>query len=100
MTDHISIGSVAVAKIKTAACFVGELGVCFGSSIFEGQPVYGFIFETGRFMVFNTDEAAQALKMTGRRCEAIADYKYAGDAPLKMDFRAGRFAGAFASLKH
>jgi hypothetical protein len=99
MSSRISIGTVAVAKYNTDACFIGELGVCYGSSDFEGQPVYGFIFETGRFVVFTAEGAAQTLTLTGRVCESVADYRYGGDAQLRMDFRAGRFNPAFPALK-
>jgi hypothetical protein len=95
MNAEILVGSSAVAKLKTDACFVGELGVCYGVSDVDGHPVWGFIFETGRFMVLAEESLAQALKLTGRVCEAVAGYSYAGDAPLKADFRAGRFAPAF-----
>ncbi len=99
MTAEILIGSIAVAKLKTDACFIGELGVCYGVSDVDGRPVWGFIFETGRFMVLAKESLAQALKLTGRVCEAVAGYTYAGDAQLKSDFRAGRFSLAFPSLK-
>ena len=95
MTSEIRIGSIAVAQLKTDACFIGEVGVCHGVSDFDGQKVYGFVFETGRFIVLTSDDAAQALNITGRICEAVADYVYAGDAQLKADFRVGRFAPAF-----
>jgi hypothetical protein len=45
------------------------------------------------------DDAAQVLNITGRICETVSDYAYAGDAQLKTDFRAGRFALAFPLLK-
>jgi hypothetical protein len=99
MTTDISIGSIAVAKLKTDACFVGELGVCFGKSVFEGQAVYGLIFETGPFMIFSADEVAQVLNVIGRICEAVAGYRNANDAQLKVDYRVGRFAAAFPPLK-
>jgi len=95
MTSEIRIGSVVRAKCATEVCFIGELGVCYGISDFEGQKVYGFIFETGRFIVLSLDDAAQALSITDRICEAVADYAYAGDAQLKTDFHKGRFAAAF-----
>jgi hypothetical protein len=95
MTSEIQIGSVAVAERVTEACYIGEVGVCYGVSDFEGRKVYGFIFETGRFIVLTPDDAAQALKMSGRICEAVADYVYTGDVQLKADFRAGRFTPAF-----
>jgi hypothetical protein len=95
MTSEIQIGSVAVAERVTEACYIGEVGVCYGVSDFEGQKVYGFVFETGRFIVLTPDDAAQALKMSGRICEAVADYVYTGDVQLKADFRAGRFTPAF-----
>jgi hypothetical protein len=66
MTSEIRIGCVVVAKCARGACFIGELGVCYGVSDFEGQKVYGFVFETGRFIVSSSDDAAQALNITGR----------------------------------
>jgi hypothetical protein len=99
MTLNIPIGAIAVAKITTPACFAGEVGVCYGASNVEGQAAYGFIFETGRFKVFTADEVTAALILNGRASEAIANYKYSNDAQLKADFRAGRFATAFPSLK-
>ena len=47
MTSEIHIGSVAVVKCVTEACFIGEVGVCYGVSDFEGQKLCGFVFETG-----------------------------------------------------
>jgi hypothetical protein len=95
MKIEIRIGSVAAAKCSTEACFIGEVGVCYGISDFEGHKVYGFVFETGRFIVLTSDDAAQALSIPGRICEAVSDYTFAGDAQLKADFRAGRFTPAF-----
>jgi hypothetical protein len=95
--NNIRIGSVVVAKCATKGCFVGEVGVCYGLSEFEGQKVYGCIFETGRFIVLSSDDVAQALNITGRICEAVADYRFAGNAQLKTDFRTGRFAAALPS---
>jgi hypothetical protein len=99
MTSEISIGSIAVAKLRTDACFVGEVGVCYGIGDFEGQAVSAFIFETGRFMVFTAETVSQALSLIDRICEAAADYSYTNDAQLKTDFRAGRFAAAFPALR-
>ncbi len=99
MTTEIQIGSIAVAKLGTSSCFPGEIGVCYGAAVSEGQPVFGFIFETGRFAVFAADDAARALKLTGRVSEAIAGYEYANDGQLTADFRTGRFAAAFPAVK-
>ena len=98
MATEIPIGSIAAARIQTSACFVGELGVCYGASDFEGMRVYGFIFETGRFIVLAEEDVTQTLRLTERICEAVANYEYAGDAQLVADFRSGRFAAAFPSL--
>jgi len=97
MTVEITIGSVAVATMTTRSCFTGEIGVCYGFSRFEGRPVYGFIFETGRFIVLTTERLEQTLRLTGRVCEEVADYSYAGDAQLKTDFREGFFKRVFSS---
>ena len=99
MTSDIHIGSIAAAKLKTDACFIGELGVCYGVSDFEGQTIYGFIFETGRFMVFTTETVPQVLSVRDRICEAVAEYSYTNDAQLKTDFRSGRFASAFPAVR-
>jgi len=99
MNTEIPIGSVAVAKLTTEACFAGELGVCYGVSDCEGQTVYGFIFETGRFKVFTAQRAAQALGLVGRVSDAVAGYRYRNDAQLQADFRAGGFKEAFPSLQ-
>ena len=95
MTSNIRIGSIVRAKLVTRACFLGEVGVCYGVAEFEGEQVYGFIFETGRFIVLYADDVMRALNVTGRICEALAEYNYAGDEQLKSDFRAGRFTPAF-----
>ena len=95
MTSEIRIGSVVRSKSVTEACYIGEVGVCYGVGDYEGEKVFGFIFEAGRFIVLNLDDAVQALNIAGRICEAVADYVYRGDAQLKTDFRAGRFAPAF-----
>jgi len=99
MTTEILIGCIAVAKLGTLSCFPGEIGVCYGAAVFEGQPVYGFIFETGRFAVFTAEDVTRALNLTGRVSEAIAGYRYANDGQLRADFRTGRFAAAFPALK-
>lgn len=99
MATEISIGSVAAARMQTSACFAGELGVCYGASEIEGKRVYGFIFETGRFIVLADEDVLQFLRLLNRVCEAVRDYSYTGDAQLMADFRAGRFREAFPSLK-
>jgi hypothetical protein len=73
--------------------------VCYGAFDFEGKRVYGFIFETGRFMVLTVEDVAQALRLTKRVCVAVADYDYTGDAQFAADFRAGSFKAAFPQLR-
>jgi hypothetical protein len=99
MTSDIRIGSIVVAKVSAATHFAGEIGVCYGVGTFEGYPLYGFIFETGRFAVFAAEGLTHALTLTGRLSDATVGYEYVNDTQLKADFRAGRFATAFPLLK-
>lgn len=99
MTAEIPIGTVAAAKVSTPACYSGEIGVCYGAEIPAVSKSTALFLKRAGLPHFTVDDIAQALKLTGRVSEAVAEYKYANDAQLKADFRAGRFGAAFLSLK-
>jgi hypothetical protein len=95
MNPEISLGTVAVAKRATAICFLGEIGICYKVHDLEGNAAYGFIFETGRSGIFSQDDVNLVLRLSGRVCDAVVDYKFTDVRQLSTDFRAGRFKTAF-----
>jgi hypothetical protein len=99
MDSRISVGSIAVAKVGTNVCFASEMGACYQTLEHESASVYGFIFETGRFAQFSLEDVELVLNLTGRVSEAVSDYQFRDISKLKADFRSGRFADAFPSLK-
>ena len=91
----IGLGSIVMAKRRTGVCDAGELGVCYEVYELENRPGYSFIFERGRYDGFSPDEVASFLDVTGRTCEALANYEFKNVGQLDRDYRAGRFAAAF-----
>ena len=91
----IQVGSLAVAKRASGVCDAGEVGVCYEVYQLAGRTGYSFIFESGRYDGFSPGDIQMFLDLTGRVCEAVADYRFRNVTQLMRDFRAGRFAAAF-----
>lgn len=95
MKPDIVLGSIVIAKRDTPVSGKGEVGVCYRIGTLARQPRYRFIFERGRYGGFSPDDVALFLEVTGRTCEAVANYAFRNARQLEQDFRAGRFAVAF-----
>lgn len=103
---EITVGTLAVAKCNFApgflaarfsgACEVGEPGVCFHVFTREGVPEHWFIFESGNYGPFRPKDIDADLDVSGRVSKDLAGYELMNAEQLVSDFRAGRFAAAFA----
>ncbi len=91
----VQVGSLAVAKRVSGVCDPGEVGVCYEVYRLDGRAGYSFLFENGRYDGFSPEEVEMFLDLTGRVCEAVADYQFQNVIKLTRDHRAGRFAAAF-----
>ena len=97
MDDHhaIQVGTVVVAKRRSAVCDVGEPGVCYEVYELDGRPGWSFIFRSGRYDGFSPDEVDTFLHVTGTVCRPVAGYRFRNVIRLTQDFHAGFFNPAF-----
>jgi hypothetical protein len=98
-----TIGAIAVATRRTGVCDVGERGVCYEvyarSRRADGDDDpsgYSFLFASGRFDGFSTDEVRAMLTLTGEVCPDVMDYRFRNVVQLCDDFDRGRFTAALS----
>jgi len=94
---NIQIGTIAIAKLQSGVCDVGERGVCFEVYTLAGRPGYSFIFESGRYDGFSPCDVATFFEITETISPSVARYDFTNVSRLMRDFREGIFAPAFVS---
>jgi len=97
MTPTIQVGTIVRAKRYAGIAQAGEIGVCYEVYTLGARPGWSFIFERGGYDGFSPDEVALCLEVGWSIDPATAVYEFENVTHLLEDFRAGRFAKAFAA---
>ena len=92
---NIQVGTIAIAKLQSGVCDVGERGVCYEVYSLAGRPGYSFIFESGRYDGFSPEDVAIFLEVTETISPSVARYEFTNVSRLMRDFREGMFTPAF-----
>ena len=92
---NIQVGIIAIAKLQSGVCDVGERGVCYEVYSLAGRPGYSFIFESGRYDGFSPDDVVIFLEVTETISPSVARYEFTNVSRLMRDFREGMFKPAF-----
>ena len=92
---NIQVGTIAIARLQSGVCDIGERDVCYEVYTLAGRPGYNFIFESGRYEGFSPDDVEIFLEVTETISPSVARYEFANVSRLMRDFREGMFAPAF-----
>jgi hypothetical protein len=88
---RLVVGSRVIARVRTAVCDVGELGLVYEVYARGLEEGYSILFASGRHDGFTVSEIDRMILLTGELEPTMIGYQFHTVLQLMRDFDAGRF---------